>query len=80
MNISDLIKYLETDDSKINFGDYFLEVGNYNYIHILKDFSDGDGGYDEYKLPNGIEVIPFSISDLEWNRKIYDYKRIVNVL
>lgn len=80
LNISDVIKRLETDDSEIKFGDYFLEVGEYNFIHILKDFSDGDEGYNDYELPNGIEVIPFSISDLEWNKKMTNYKRIVNVL
>ena len=53
LNISDVIKRLETDDSEIKIGDYFLEVGEYNFIHILKDFSDGDEGYDDYKLPNG---------------------------
>ena len=80
LNISDVIKRLDTDDSEIKFGDYFLEVGEYNFIHILKDFSDGDEDYHDYKLPNGIEVIPFSISDLEWNKKMTEYRRIVNVL
>ena len=32
---SDIIKNLKTDDSEITFGDYFLEVGEYNFIHIL---------------------------------------------
>lgn len=75
-----IIKRLETDESEIVFGDYFLEVGEYNFIHILKDFSDSDEGYGDYKLPNGIEVIPLSISDLEWNKKITDYKRIISVI
>jgi RNA recognition motif-containing protein len=39
LNISDVIKRLDTDDSEIKFGDYFLEVGEYNFIYILKDFN-----------------------------------------
>jgi hypothetical protein len=77
LNISDVIKRLDTDDSEITFGDYFLEVGDYNFIHIL---IEDDDDYEDYKLPNGIEVIPFSISDLEWNKKMTEYRRIVYVL
>lgn len=69
------IKHMETVDSEIKIGDYFLEVGQYNFIHILTECDDD---YDDYKLPNGIEVIPLSISDLKWNEKITNYKKIIN--
>ena len=77
LNISDVIKRLQTDDSEITFGDYFLEVGEYNFIHIL---IEDDGDYEDYKLPNGIEVVPLTMSDFDWNKKMSEYRRIVNVL
>jgi hypothetical protein len=77
LNISDVIKRLDKDDSEIKFGDYFLEVGEYNFIHIL---IEDDGDYEDYTLPNGIEVVPLNKSDFEWNSKDTDYRRIVNVL
>lgn len=77
LNISDVIKRLQTDDSEITFGDYFMEVGEYNFIHVLiKD----DDDYNDYELPNGIEVVPLTESDFEWNKKDTEYRRIVNVL
>ena len=75
LNISDVIKRLQTDDSEITFGDYFLEVGEYNFIHILVENDD-----DDYQLPNGIEVVPLNKSDFEWNKKMSEYRRIVDVL
>jgi len=77
LNISDIIKRLHTDDSEITFGDYFLEVGDYNFIHIL---IEDDGDYEDYQLPNGIEVVPLTKSDFEWNRRDTEYRRIINVL
>ena len=77
MNISDVIKRLQTDDSEITFGDYFLEVGEYNFIHILVE---NDDDYGDYQLSNGIEVVPFKKSDLEWNKEMSEYRRIVNIL
>lgn len=35
-----IIKRLGTDDSEITLGDYFMEVGNYNFIHILIEDDD----------------------------------------
>jgi len=75
-DISNVIKRLDTDDSEITFGDYFLEVGEYNFIHIL---IEDDGDYEDYTLPNGIEVVPLTKSDFDWNSKITEYRRIVNV-
>ncbi len=69
-----LIKYLKTDDSDISVGDYFLEENEYNYIHILVDDSDD---CDDYKLDNGIEVVPLNKSDFDWNKKIVNYKKIL---
>lgn len=77
LNISDFIKRLDTDDSEITFGDYFLDVGEYNFIHIL---IEDDGDYEDYTLPNGIEVVPLTKSDFDWNSKNTEYRRIVNVL
>ncbi len=77
LNISDVIKCLETDNSEITFGDYFLEVGDYNFIHKL---IEDDDDYEDYNLPNGIEVIPLTKSDFEWNKKRSKYRRIINVL
>ena len=77
LNISDVIKRLQTDDSEITFGDFFLEVGEYNFIHIL---IEDDGDYEDYKLPNGIEVVPLTKSDFDWNKRDTQYRRIVNVL
>jgi len=77
LNISDVIKRLDIDDSEITFGDYFLEVGEYNFIHIL---IEDDGDYEDYTLPNGIEVVPLTKSDFDWNSKNTEYRRIVNVL
>ncbi len=77
LNISDIIKRLQTDDSEIAFGDYFLEVGDYNFIHIL---IEDDGDYEDYQLPNGIKVVPLTKSDFEWNRRDTEYRRIINVL
>lgn len=77
LNISDVIKRLQTDDSEITFGDYFLEVGEYRFIHVLVE---NDDDYEDYKLPNGIEVVPFKKSDLDWNKEMSEYRRIVNVL
>jgi len=77
LNISDVIKRLDTDDSEITFGDYFLEVGDYNFIHIL---IEDDDDYGAYKLSNGIEVVPLKKSDFDWNSEDTEYRRIVNVL
>jgi len=77
LNISGVIKHLQTDDSEITFGDYFLEVGEYNFIHIL---IEDDGDYEDYTLPNGIEIVPLTKSDFDWNKKMSEYRRIVNVL
>lgn len=77
LNISDVIKRLQTDDSEITFSDYFLEVGEYNFIHTL---IEDDGDYEDYKLPNGIEVVPLTKSDFDWNKIDTQYRRIVNVL
>ena len=63
LNISAVIKRLDTDDSEITFGDYFLEVGEYNFIHIL--IEDDSSDYEDYTLPNGIEVVPLNESDFE---------------
>jgi hypothetical protein len=74
---SNIIKGLNTDDSDINLGDYFLEVGCYDYIHVLVDnFED----YQDYKLPNGVDVVPFFQSDLDSNRKICEYRKIISDL
>ena len=77
LHISDVIKRLPTDDSEITFGDYFLEVDDYNFIHILVENDDSD---EDYVLPNGIEVVPLTMSDFDWNKKMSEYRRIVNVL
>lgn len=76
-SISDVIKRLQTDDSEITFGDYFLEVGEWRFIHQLVE---GDDDYEDYKLPNGIEVVPLNKSDFDWNKRDTQYRRIVNVL
>jgi hypothetical protein len=75
--IKNIIKRLDTDDSEITSGDYFLEVGEYNFIHILIENDDSD---EDYVLPNGIKVIPLNKSDFEWNSKDANYRRIVNIL
>jgi hypothetical protein len=77
MEIEDYIEKLETDDSDIGFGDYFLEVGDYRFIHEL---IENDGNYDEYLLPNGYWIVPLTKSDFDWNKKYTEYKRIVNLI
>ena len=71
------IEKLQIDDSEIKFGDYFLEVGEYKFIHIL---IENDDDYIDSILPNGIEVIPLTKSDFDWNKEISEYKRIVNII
>lgn len=76
-NLNKFIKNLQTDDSEIIYGDYFLEVGEYRFIHKLVE---DDDDYEDYKLPNGIEVVPFRKSDLEWNSRNTKYRKILNFL
>lgn len=73
-NDTNLIKYLKTDDSDISIGNYFLEENEYNYIHVLVN---DDDNCDDYKLDNGIEVVPLTKSDFDWNKKIVNYKKIL---
>lgn len=77
LNISDVIKRLQTDDSEITFGDYFLEVCEYRFIYqLVEDYDE----YEDYKLPNGIEVVVLRKDDFDYNSKDVKYRRIVNVL
>ena len=74
--MNDLIKSLKTSDDPIEMNDFFLEVGCYDYIHTLVDTDDGDECYNEYELKNGITVIPFTRSDLDWNKEFVVYKKL----
>jgi len=71
-NESNEIKYLKTDDSDISIGNYFLEENEYNYIHVLVN---DDDNCDDYKLDNGIEVVPLTKSDFDWNKKLLITKK-----
>ena len=65
-----------TDDEEITFGDYFVNVDENRFIcKLIED----DGDYEDYKLPNGIEVVPFKKSDfVRWNNTQFKRCLITN--
>lgn len=76
LNISDVIKRLHTDESEITFGDHFLEVGEYRFIHqMVENYHE----YKDYKLSNGIEVVVMRKNDFDYNSQDTTYRRIVNI-
>lgn len=59
-------------DEEILDGDFFVDLSNIDgkYIHVLSEY-----GTDH--LWNGIDIVVLNKREFDWNKKMYNYKKIV---